>query len=220
VANINYEFVRRNMVTNQLRPNKIQDERLLDRVLEVPREIFLPKDDRWKAYMDQYISLGNDRYLFQPIAVARLLQLAKIQDVDRVLLIGCGSGYMSAIAAGLASQVYAIDNIDSFCVEAAQNMKALGLQNVTIKHANLKTGYASAAPFDCIIVEGAVEILPSSFLEQLSDGGRIVYVEYVKPFLGKAKIISKLNNNHMTTDAFDLTLPLLKTFQADNSFVF
>ena len=72
MANINYEFVRRNMVTNQLRPNKIQDERLLDRVLEVPREIFLPKDDRWKAYIDQYISLGNDRYLFQPIAVAQL----------------------------------------------------------------------------------------------------------------------------------------------------
>ncbi|MBL0337851.1 MAG: protein-L-isoaspartate O-methyltransferase [Rhodospirillaceae bacterium] len=220
MANINYEFARRNMVTNQLRPNKIQDERLLDRVLEVPREMFLPKDDRWKAYIDQYVSLGNDRYLFQPIAVAQLLQLAKIRDIDRVLLIGCGSGYMSAIAAGLASQVYAIDDVDSFCVEAAQNMKALGLQNVTIKHANLKTGYANAAPFDCIIVEGAVEILPPSFLEQLSDGGRIVYVEYVKPFLGKAKIISKLDNNHMTTDAFDLTLPLLKAFQVHKSFVF
>lgn len=220
LENINYESARWNMVTNQLRPNKIQDERLLERILEVPREIFLPQDQRWKAYIDQYISLGNDRYLLQPIAVAQLLQLAKIRDIDRILLIGCGCGYMSAIAAGLAGQVYAIDDIDSFCVKAAEQMKVLGLQNVTILSANLQMGYVEAAPFDCIIVEGAIEVLPASLLEQLSDGGRMIYVEYIKPFLGKAKIISKLNNNYVTVDAFDLAVPLLKAFQAEKSFVF
>ncbi len=219
---IKYTSSRQNMVQNQLRPNKIFDERLLKRMAEVPRELFLSKENQWQAYIDRHVPLAQGRFLIQPLAIAQLVQSAKISEIDRVLLIGCGSGYSAFIIAGLAGQVYAVDDSVALLNQAKENAVHFLNNNITFVNADPLKGFSQAAPYDCIIIEGGGEFIPEELLNQLAlDHGRLICVEYIKPQLGRLAILTK--HPHGISKQYsgsDVALPLLQSFKHNPAFIF
>src|SRR3712207_4374144 len=150
-----------NMVEGQIRPNKVTDERLLEALLKLPRERFAPGPLRAVAYIDDDLPLGNGRFLIEPMVLARLLQEAQIGPRDRVLDIGCASGYSTALIAGLAGFVVSLESDPGLAAHARQALAEMGLRNATLVEAPLDRGYAAEAPYDVILISGSVvEILP------------------------------------------------------------
>src|SRR5579883_147861 len=146
-----YQAARLNMVESQIRPNKVTDPALLEAMLAVPRELFVPSHLRGIAYIDEDIPLGNGRFLMEPMVLGRLLQLAALGPADAVLEIGCGSGYASALMARLAHHVVALEEDSRLAAQAADAFRQLGLKNVSLVHGPLADGYPQRAPYQAIL---------------------------------------------------------------------
>lgn len=160
------------MVLSQLRPNAVTDPRVVAAMGDVPRERFVPEGHALLAYRDRPLPLGNDREMNAPLATARLLNEAAIEPTDKVLLIGAGGGYAAALLARIAAHVVALES-DPALVKAAGAALA-GIGNVAIVEGGLAAGLPDGAPYDVIIIDGAVEQLPQALVDQLRVGGRIV----------------------------------------------
>ena len=176
------EFVqlRRTMVDCQLRTFDVTDHAVLERAAEAPREIFLPASMAAVAYSDKAVTIGDggaSRQLLPPMVLARMLQAAAIEAGDKVLMVGGGSGYGAAIVAGIAQSVIALECEPSFSEQAAACFARLDLQNVRAVTGPLGRGWTSAAPFDVIVVEGAIERSPGDLLLQLEPNGRLIAIE-------------------------------------------
>jgi len=172
-----FAIARRNMVESQIRTNKVTDERLLSALGRVPRELFVPPALRGIAYVDEDLKLVPGRYLLEPMVLARLLQTADVRDTDTLLEIGTGTGYGAAIAAGLAKQVYAVDDDLALVNAARRNLMDVGVRNAEVALGDPTGGFPAAAPYDVILICGAVPALPKAIAEQLAEGGRLVLVE-------------------------------------------
>lgn len=160
------------MVASQLRTNAVSDNRVVAAMASIPREHFLPSDAAAIAYRDTAIPLGRARAVNPPLATARLLTEAELEATDRVLLIGAGGGYAAAILAGLVAHVTAVES-DSALVALAGGALA-ETPNVELVEAPLASGHPTGAPFDLLVVDGAVEQLPSALIDQVRAGGRVV----------------------------------------------
>ncbi len=173
--------LRRKMVDNQVRTTDVTDHPLIDKLLETPREIFVPTNLRPLAYLDQDIALSDggasQRYLIAPSPFARLVQLAAIKPDDLVLDIGGATGYSSAILSRLASAVIMLEVDDSLAGKANANLSALGCDNAVVVTGPLEKGYPKEGPYDVIFIGGSVEVLPPSLFAQLKDGGALVCVQ-------------------------------------------
>ena len=169
---------RRHMVDGQIRPNDVTDLRVLAAMLEVPRERFAPPASTSIAYLDLDLPVGEGaaaaRCLLKPMVLAKLFNAAEINPTDRVLDVGCVTGYAAALLARLAGQVVALEQ-DAGLAKSAKAALA-SLPNVTVVSGPLVEGWPSAAPYDLIVLEGATEIEPQAFCRQLKDGGRLVCV--------------------------------------------
>ncbi len=179
---MNDEFSERRvkMVDGQLRTTDVTNAALLEAFLSLPREVFVPADQRDLAYIDEDIRIASGpdgaRYLMEPSPMARLLQLAEVGATDRVLVIGCGSGYSAAVLSRLAGSVVALES-DAVLAELAESTLAqLGCDAVTVVRGALREGHAAKAPYDVIFIDGAVEELPAGLTDQLSEDGRLVVV--------------------------------------------
>jgi protein-L-isoaspartate(D-aspartate) O-methyltransferase len=160
---------RTNMVDSQLRPNGITDSRILDAMQAVRREDFVPQGSRDVAYMDGDVPLkgaATPRYLIEPMAFAKMLQLADVRESDRVLDVGCATGYGAAVLAQLAGHVVALESDVSLMAAARENLK--GKVNVSLMENTLSDGAKSAGPFDLILIEGRVENMPEALFSQLT----------------------------------------------------
>jgi protein-L-isoaspartate(D-aspartate) O-methyltransferase len=166
----NFEQMRRAMVASQLRTTGINDPRVLAAMGEVPRERFVPGDRVPAAYADALVPLGNGRELNSPMSTGRILTEASPQDAERVLLIGAATGYTAAVLALLASSVVAVEE-DPRLLEVARG--ALAGSPVKLVEGPLTQGHAEGAPYDVIIIDGAVEFVPDALVAQLVDGGRV-----------------------------------------------
>jgi protein-L-isoaspartate(D-aspartate) O-methyltransferase len=168
------------MVDGQLRTTGITDARILWAMGAVPREAFLPAVRRPLAYLDEDINIpttsGRPRYLMEPAPFARLAQLAAIGPTDRVLDIGCGSGYSSAVLSSLCASVVALEEEASLAESARSTLKGLGVDNVTVVEGALANGYPQSGPYDVILLGGAVDEVPEALFRQLDEGGRLVAV--------------------------------------------
>ena len=153
---IDYNQARTVMVDNQLRTSNIVDRRLLGVMGRIPRELFLPDQRRELAYIDEAHPLGGGRYLAAPAPFARLVQLAEIAETDRVLDIGCGTGYSTAVIAALAGEVVGVESDKDLAAKARANLAGLGIVNATIVEADLATGPKGRGEFDVVVVEGAL----------------------------------------------------------------
>lgn len=222
---INEPAARLNMVEGQLRTNKVTDEAVLEGFLTTPRERFVPSHLRGIAYVDDDIPLGNGRYLIEPMVLARLLQLAEIGKGDKVLEIGCATGYATAILAGIAASVVAVESDPLLASAARANLAALGLGNAQLQEAPLNTGWRAGAPYNVILVNGGVGEIPASVTDQLAEGGRLVTVSEgssnpSEARCGTAVLMTRAEGKLSSRPAFDATVQSLPGFARRPAFVF
>ncbi|PAX08503.1 protein-L-isoaspartate O-methyltransferase family protein [Sphingomonas lenta] len=167
-----FEGMRQAMVASQLRTNAVNDPRVVLAMGKVPRERFVPEDERAFAYLDRQLALGRGRYLNVPVSTGRLLTEAYLEPDDRVLLIGAATGYAAAVLAELVAHVVAVESDPALAAHARDALRAES--QVEIVEAPLQEGWPAGAPYDVLMIDGAVEFVPDVLLEQVKPDGRVV----------------------------------------------
>ena len=203
----------------QIRPNRVDDERIINALLEIPREIFVPDHLAGVAYVDESVPLGNDRCVMEAMIIARLLQTASLRFEDVAMSIGCGTGYAVAILAKIVDTVVAVECDKGLVKKASENLAAIGLNNVAVVEGTLDEGNSEQGPYDVIFFDGAVEAVPSKIYNQLSENGRLVVIVAGKG-TGKACIYTLLDGVIATREVFDAGTPLLPGFGPPKAFMF
>lgn len=220
MATTEYSAARLNMVEGQIRPNKVTDQRVVDAFLAVPRDQFVPDSLRGVAYVDKSIPVSKGRYLLEPMVLARLLNDAKIEATDMVLDVGTGTGYSAAVLGRLAATVVALESDSELAAFANQAMQTQGVDNAAVMHGPLNAGWAKQAPYNVIILEGAVAAVPASLLDQLAEGGRLLAVVLPESGQGVARLYQKNGGQVSSRILFDASAALLPGFEAKADFQF
>lgn len=215
-----YAAARLNMVESQIRANNVTDPPVVEAFMSVPRECFVPKAMRGVAYVDEDLSLGDGRYLIEPMVLARLIQLAQVGREDLVLDVGSGTGYSSAVLARLAAAVVGIESDPDMVASAATNLAQLGIDNAAFVEAALDTGYPKQAPYNVIIFQGAIDAVPPAIADQLADGGRLVAVVRQPRGLGRGTVYMREHGTLSGRPAFDAATPVLPGFVRKPAFTF
>lgn len=171
-----FEAARTKMVDNQIRTTDVTAHSVLEAFLTVPREAFVSDQMKPLAYIDEDLQIAPGRYIMEPSPLAKLLQLAGITSNDIVLEIGCGTGYAAALLSTLAGSVVAIESDEALAARATATLSELGYDNVAVVTGDLEAGYPAEAPYDVIFVNGAVEVVPETLIDQLREGGKLVAV--------------------------------------------
>jgi protein-L-isoaspartate(D-aspartate) O-methyltransferase len=211
------ESARFNMVEAQIRSSNVTDPRILAAMNAVAREKFVPSAARALAYADVPVAVAQGRYLLDPRSFAKLLQLADIKATDRVLDVGCGTGYSAAVLARLAGEVIALEQ-DADLVRIASELLETSVGKVELVQGGLIEGVKAHAPFDVIFVNGAIEQAPEILLAQLAEGGRLVTV--IKDGQSRAWLFLKENGQVGKRPDFDAEVPLLAGFKKAMGFIF
>lgn len=211
---------RTNMVDNQLRTNRVDDPDVLKAVGTVPRELFLPKSLHGVAYADEDLHLPDGRFLVEPLVFARLLQAAAIGRDDVALIVGCDTGYTAAVTAKLAATVIFVQQNDEAAARIQPVLDQLEADNVvTSVHADPAGGDPDQAPFNVIIVIGAIDKVPEALIDQLNDDGRLVAVEGRRR-VGKGVLITKIRGTAARNELFDARCPEFRGVQPSAEFSF
>jgi protein-L-isoaspartate(D-aspartate) O-methyltransferase len=215
-----FALARRNMIEGQLRPNRVTNAPLLAAVGELPRERFLPDELRAVAYADDDVPLGNGRFLMEPMVLARLIQALQPQSDHRALVVASGRGYGAALLARLVGSVVAVESDPALAAAAAQTARELGLSSIQQKVGKLEDGDLPG-PYDLILIEGAVQRVPPTLLDQLAEGGRLTTV-MVGPVgaLGVAQLFVKQGGAVSGRPLFDSGTPSLPGFAPPPRFTF
>jgi protein-L-isoaspartate(D-aspartate) O-methyltransferase len=216
---MDYATARHNMVESQIRPNKVTDPRLIGALESVPRELFVPKPLRGIAYVDDDIAVAEDRYLMEPLVLARLLQAAALEPGDTALDVGCATGYSTALFGRLAGMVVGLECDRRLAAEAQRRLAELGVDNAVVVDGRLTEGHAKEAPYDVILLGGRVERIPERIIEQLADGGRLVGV-IGRSGLGRAIVMTRRGGTVSSREIFDASVPPLPGFEREPGFVF
>jgi len=217
---MDFAVARRNMVESQVRTNKVTDQRVLDRMGSLPRELFVPKSRRTLAYMDECLQIGEGRYLMEPCALARLLQGAALQESDVALVIGCGTGYSAALMAGMAATVFGIDSDPELVAEAGTILSELAIDNVVIEARQHRDGWAEQGPYDVILIDGEVPEVPQSILDQLGEGGRLLAIVREDVAVARAMLYGKRFGSVSHCVLFDAKVGPCPGFEQKTGFVF
>jgi protein-L-isoaspartate(D-aspartate) O-methyltransferase len=217
---LDYRAARLNMVESQLRTNKVTDEAVLDAFLAVPRELFVPDHLAGSAYVDEDIPLGGGRFLMEPMVLARLMQLAAIGREDGALVIGAATGYASALVAALAARVVAVESDAGLAAIARAKLQELQIGNVTLLEAHFEEGYPAGAPYEVILIAGAVGFVPDAMARQLADGGRLVTVVKSSSGMGQGVLMTRVAGVLAQRAVFDAGTPFLPGFVPAPGFVF
>lgn len=217
--------LRQSMVDSQIRPNEVTDLRLIAALLELPRERFVPAGRADLAYIDDDLPVRDSvagrpaRYLLEPMVLARLIQALDLDGDERVLDVGCTTGYSAALLARLAAYVVGVEEESELAALARNNLSQLGVPNAEIVSTPLTAGAADKGPFDAILVNGAIEVVPEPLLAQLKEGGRLAAVVRTNP-PGRATLFLKAAGVVSQRPLFDAAVPLLPGFEAPRGFVF
>jgi len=170
----NLTELRKKMISEQLIPRGISDEKVLSAFLKVSREKFIPEGEIKGAYSDFPLPIGHDQTISQPYMVALMTECLQLKGNEKVLEIGTGSGYQTAILAEIAKEVYTIDRIGTLLESARGRLSGLGYKNINCKTGDGTLGWPEEAPFDAIIVTAGAPNVPQTLIEQLGEGGRLV----------------------------------------------
>jgi protein-L-isoaspartate(D-aspartate) O-methyltransferase len=228
-ANPNFAQQRQVMVDRQIRTFDVNDRDVIARMLDVPRELFLPADLAPLAYCDGQLQVagsvpGEVRTLVAPFALARLIQRATLAPSEKVLVVGDGPGYAAALIAGLVHRVVALESDPVFAERTLVACKSLGIDNVSAFTGPLASGYRPEAPYDVIFVLGVVETDPEELCAQLSEHGRLM--TFQKPAhdpvgrAAKAVRITHVGGEYCARPLFDAAAPVLDAFRRKPAFVF
>jgi len=213
-----FAAARRNMVDGQVRTADVTDLRIISAMLEVPREAFLPPAKAALAYLDLDVPVGDgSRRLIKPMVLARLIQATDLSGTDRVLDVGCVTGYAAALLARLAGQVVALEQ-DAGLAQSAR-AALTPLPNVAVQSGPLTAGWPQGGPYDAILLEGATELAPETLLRQLKDGGRLVCILGSGPS-AKAMLYRRSGRDSGGRAIFDAAAPPLPGFVKPPEFAF
>lgn len=214
------EKARFNMVEQQIRTWDVLDETVLNLLSRVKREEYVPEVYRAMAFMDIEIPLGQGEAMLSPKVEARLLQELKIKPSDKVLEVGTGSGYMTALLASLAKHVHSVEIVPEFSQAAAQKLAAHDVHNVTLDVGDGACGWAKYAPYDVIVVTGSLPLLSGEFIAQLNPGGRLIAFVGVPPVMEARRIRVIEPGVTDTEDLFETNVRMLVNAPQPQQFVF
>jgi protein-L-isoaspartate(D-aspartate) O-methyltransferase len=220
-----FAAARRMMVDGQIRTNDVTDQRLLSAFQEIPREVFVPRGKRDLAYLDRDIAVNEGqggkpaRCMLKPMTLAKLIQALALSETDRVLDVGCATGYSSAILARLAASVVALEIDQAVAVQAKAALQDVGARNVEVVTGPLTAGMPAKGPYDAIMLEGSAEMVPDALFGQLAEGGRLVAIIGAGP-ASKAMIYSRNRGDISGRPIFDASAAPLPNFTRAPAFVF
>ena len=218
-----FSTARQKMVDGQVRPSDVTDIRIIDAMLAVPREAFVPENKRALAYMDLDLDVSEagsaKRFLIKPVVLAKMLQAAEIRETDRVMVVGCASGYAAAVIAQFAPDVTATESDYALAVKASAVLAQNGCGNVSVRTAAAADGDAAGGPYDVIVLNGATEIVPDRLYGQLRDGGRLVGV-FAMSQPQRATLVTSSHSDFGNRALFDAAVPVLPGMERLAAFVF
>lgn len=219
-----FALQRKNMVESQIRPSDITDRRIMRAMLDVPREDFCPASQAATAYRDEALLINDEkgaraRFAMAPRMVARLIQALDLGERDSVLEISAGTGYTTFILSRIAAKVTAIEADAGLAASARKALEAAKAVNVSVIAGDLLAGHAAGAPYDAILINGAVEQVPRALLDQLKDGGRLAVV-LADDRLGRLTQWRRLGGTFDSTVIGDAAAPRLAAFDKPAEFVF
>lgn len=208
---------RRMMVDTQVRPSDVTEYPIIDALLAIPRELFVPRDRMDVAYASEHLPLGDGRVLLDPRVFAKMLEMLDLTREDLVLDVGSGLGYSSAVVARIAEAVVALDDDEARSTEAQSLLSDVNADNVMVTTGALAEGAPGNGPYDAIIVQGGVEDLPQALADQLKDGGRIVCL-FMEGALGVVKLGLKRDGMISWRFGFNAGAPVLDGFERKTAF--
>lgn len=215
---MDFAAARYNMVVNQIRTNGISDPLVMKALAETPREVFLPKPMRGFAYIDEDVQIGNGRFLIEPLVLARMLQAAGIKPSDVVLTVGDATGWASAVLSRLASTVVSLECEGDLASRAGTILSELGCDNVAVVRGALADAYPTQAPYDVILIIGAVAEIPAAIGRQLADHGRMVAIVNGGGGIGKMVRVVRAGDTFGRWTLFDAATPYLPGFSPKPAF--
>lgn len=216
---VDYATRRRMMVDTQVRPSDVTKFPIIDAMLRVPRESFVPVAYREAAYADTLVDLGGGRVLLDPRALSKLLDALDIQPDEMVLDIGCGLGYSTAVLAHLSDFVVGVEEDETQVNDAQATLSELAIDNAAVFAGPLTEGVPKSGPYDIIVLQGTVEQVPESLLDQLKDGGRIAGL-FSDQAAGVAKVGYKIDGGVTWRPVFNAAAPVLPGFERHRAFNF
>mgnify|MGYP001379744659 FL=1 len=205
------------MVDTQVRPSDVTKFPIIDAMLSVPRETFVPDARREAAYVGENLPLAPGRVVLEPRTLAKLLDALDVQPTELVLTIGCGLGYSAAVIARLAETVVAVEEDEGLAADAQRILSEEGVDNAVVVTGPLADGAAKCAPYDVITVEGGVEVIPDAVLAQLKEGGRIGAV-FMDGAVGTARVGYKTEGHMTWRPVFNAAAPVLAGFRTARGF--
>lgn len=205
------------MVDTQVRPSDVTKFPIIDALLSVPREDFVPADKAEAAYVGDNISLGGARVVLEARSLAKMLDALDVQPDELVMDLGCGLGYSSAVIARMAAAVVAVEEDEALAEDAQAALSGAGADNVILHTGTLAEGANGHGPYDAIILQGAVEHLPDAILDQLKEGGRIAAI-FADGELGTVRIGYKIDGQMHWRFSFNAAAPVLPGFERHRAF--
>ncbi|SFJ57589.1 protein-L-isoaspartate(D-aspartate) O-methyltransferase [Jannaschia pohangensis] len=205
------------MVDTQVRPSDVTKFPIIKAMLDTPREAFVPNAQTSVAYMDAPIPLGSGRELMEARTLAKMLDALDIQVTDEVLIVGGGLGYSAAILAQMAQSVVMVEEDEAMVHDAEAALTSVEADNAVVLAGPLAEGAAKAGPFDVIMIDGAIETLPTALPAQLREGGRIAAI-FQKGALGEVRVGQVVDGHLAWRFAFNASAPVLPGFAANREF--
>ncbi|MGB9991543.1 protein-L-isoaspartate O-methyltransferase family protein [Massilia sp. SM-13] len=217
---MNIEQARFNMIEQQIRPWDVLDKDILDLLLVVKRENFVPAAYKNLAFVDTEIPLAGGESMLTPKIEARIVQDAQVKKHENVLLVGAGTGYLAALLAHRARHVTAVEISPELKAAAEANLAANGVSNVTVELGNGAQGWTSGAPFDAIVFAGSLPVLPEGVLQQVKTGGRILAIIGESPVMSAHLITRTGDNGYDTKKLFETDVKPLSAAVTPSHFTF
>jgi protein-L-isoaspartate(D-aspartate) O-methyltransferase len=214
------EQARINMIKQQLRTCEVLDNTLLSLLNELPRDRFVPSQVKNLAFADMQLPIGHEQIMFSPKEEAQMLQSLALKPTDRVLEIGTGTGYITALLAKLCQHVTSVDLFADFTRQAQMQLQQLEIENVTFGTGNAASGWANNAPYDVILLSGSLAKLPQALSRQLNPAGRIFAILGQAPAMQACVLTQTQPNQWQTTPLFETVVPRLLKITEPSSFVF
>ncbi|PXW88890.1 protein-L-isoaspartate(D-aspartate) O-methyltransferase [Nitrosomonas sp. Nm84] len=211
---MNLEETRFNMVAQQIRTWYVLDDNVLDLLYKVKREEFVPAENKAMAFVDMEIPLGHGQVMLTPKMEARILQELHVKKTDKILEVGSGSGYMTALLADSGAHVYSVEIIPELKAMAENNLKTHNITNVTLEQGDAARGWTNHEPYDVIVLTASTPILPAAFQNSLNPGGRLFAIVGEDPVMEALLITCIAPGEFTTTQLFETsTAPLINAQQ-------
>ena len=217
---MNFEQARFNMVEQQIRTWDVLDPAVLDLLGTVPREQFVPDGRRELAFADLELPIGHDEVMLSPKLQARIVQEVTVAPTDRILEIGTGTGYLTALLAKLGATVTSIEIHEDLAAAARARLSGLGIDNVKVETGDGARGWDTAHAYDVIVLSGSLPMLPDTFQKQLKPGGRLFAIVGDRPVMSARLIVREGDNAYAAVTLFETVVDPLRNAQQPGRFVF